>query len=238
MPYNKLDIRKISERIKEERKLANLTQEELGELIYRDKKSIRQWEKAVSLPDRDSLFSLCTVFKCDINYILCLSDTKDQSLNDIFHATGLTEDSLKIIIKLHHSIIKENTIQQCQINLHKRFQLKLIDEFIKQSEELTKDIFKLDFLKTQRTEKILYDFPYSNLENLLKGAETPADFNHISEYIKEYTDSKIAQMELEADGYDHRINRIFRNIIDSIAMPKLEDSLFYQNLILGKDDEV
>lgn len=64
----------INKRIKELRKLNNLTQTQLAEKLQTTQDTISLWELGKSYPDIDSLIMLCKIFDISADYLLGLED--------------------------------------------------------------------------------------------------------------------------------------------------------------------
>ncbi|WP_282673924.1 helix-turn-helix domain-containing protein [Lactococcus cremoris] len=60
----------ISEIIKENRKLKNLSQEELAKELHISRQSILKWETGKSLPTTDQLILLSEIFDCSLDTLL------------------------------------------------------------------------------------------------------------------------------------------------------------------------
>lgn len=65
-----LDYKKIGQFIYEERKKLNITQEELGELLFVTRQAISKWERGKCMPDYDSLLRLSKIFSTSIDEII------------------------------------------------------------------------------------------------------------------------------------------------------------------------
>lgn len=70
----------ISEKLKEARKCANLTQDDVERRTSINKKTISNWENGVSRPDVDSLSVLCRLYGVNPNVIF--EWTNESSQND------------------------------------------------------------------------------------------------------------------------------------------------------------
>ncbi len=64
----------INKRIKELRKLNNLTQTQLAEKLQTTQDTISLWELGKSYPDIESLIMLCKIFDISADYLLGLED--------------------------------------------------------------------------------------------------------------------------------------------------------------------
>lgn len=61
---------KIGEKITKLRKNANITQEELADLLNVSRQSISRWELEISFPETDKLIKLSKILNCSIDYLL------------------------------------------------------------------------------------------------------------------------------------------------------------------------
>ena len=64
----------ISERIKEIRTEANLTQSRMGELLLVSQDTISLWENGKSYPNTEQIYLICKTFKISADYLLGLTD--------------------------------------------------------------------------------------------------------------------------------------------------------------------
>ena len=102
----------IGERLKEERKEINLTQEQLGNRVNLSKANISKYEKDQLEPNIETLKAFAQLFDCSVDYLLGNSNNKSSNtLTKAFHPLtkdGLTdEDILKIeeyaeLLRLKH----------------------------------------------------------------------------------------------------------------------------------------
>lgn len=60
----------IGEKITKLRKNANITQEELADLLNVSRQSISRWELGITFPETDKLIKLSKVLNCSIDYLL------------------------------------------------------------------------------------------------------------------------------------------------------------------------
>lgn len=110
---------KIGKRIKEERKLAQLTQIELAdkltEMIYPNgdkiisQSTVASWEIGKTIPPLNRLVALSTIFKCDIGYLLCDYDERTKDSSNICKITGLAESSVHELTTL--TMFGDNDVQ-------------------------------------------------------------------------------------------------------------------------------
>ena len=106
---NDYNWERIGQRIKEERKDANLTQQELMAKIGRSGESYRElgkWENGKAKPQLSDILELCKVFDCEIGYLLCEYSCKSKIATDIQDVTGLSEEAIKKL-KMLNSLATE-----------------------------------------------------------------------------------------------------------------------------------
>lgn len=82
----KLDYKIISKRIKDARKLANLTQAELAEKIDISTNAIAKLETNLMTASLQTLINIANVLNIDINYLLLdeKSENKEETSRDMF----------------------------------------------------------------------------------------------------------------------------------------------------------
>ena len=85
----------IGQRIASRRKLANLSQESLGEQLGVSRQSISKWESDAGLPDIDNLIALSKIFKVSVGWIL--GTEKDPNFDP---STGLSDAQLRMVEKI------------------------------------------------------------------------------------------------------------------------------------------
>jgi transcriptional regulator with XRE-family HTH domain len=69
-----LSAKKIGEKIREKREESHFTQEDLAGQVYVTRQAISSWEKGVTFPDIDNVVSLCEIFHCSLEELLCLRE--------------------------------------------------------------------------------------------------------------------------------------------------------------------
>lgn len=102
---SKKDIRAaIAWRLHYERVSAKLSLEALAEKTDYSKPTVQRWEKGWkqgtgenTIPTLDQLMSLCALYNCTPEYLLCEYDEKSKVATDIAMETGLTEDTVAIL---------------------------------------------------------------------------------------------------------------------------------------------
>ncbi len=86
----------LGEKITKQRKLQNLTQEQLAEILGVSRQSISKWESDIAYPETEKLIRLGSLFDCSMDYLL-----KD----DITDPQGAPQsDVVPILEKLHTAI--------------------------------------------------------------------------------------------------------------------------------------
>ena len=60
----------LGSKLAQERKLKNLTQEQLAELLGVSRQSISKWESDLAFPETEKLLRLCDLFDCSLDYLL------------------------------------------------------------------------------------------------------------------------------------------------------------------------
>ncbi|ADI02591.1 transcriptional regulator, XRE family [Syntrophothermus lipocalidus DSM 12680] len=67
----------VGSRIKQLREERGLTQEQLGKILNVQKAAISKYEKGHTLPDSEALKKLAKFFNVSVDYLLCLTDTRE-----------------------------------------------------------------------------------------------------------------------------------------------------------------
>lgn len=80
---------KLSERIKDLRKEKNLTQTELAEQLGVKLGTVSTWERAISVPEFETLDDLCSFFDVDLGYLMGSTDKRNH-----FHLTEEEQEQL------------------------------------------------------------------------------------------------------------------------------------------------
>lgn len=96
-----IDNDKIGSYIKELRTKKNLTQEELGNMIYVSRQAVSNWERGIDVPTIDNVKDIGKIFDVSIIDIYAGEKVKDiKTLNDVIHSLITLEikKSKKILI--------------------------------------------------------------------------------------------------------------------------------------------
>lgn len=92
------NISLFKERLKHERKNAQLTLESLAEIIHTSRQTISLWEKGASSPSVHDLIKLCEVFECDFGYLVGEYDCRTRQATDIQAEIGLSEKAINKLL--------------------------------------------------------------------------------------------------------------------------------------------
>lgn len=84
----------INEKLKEARKKANLTQEEVEQKSGINKKTISNWENGVSRPDVDNVAILCRIYEITPNTIFEWDEPKVHTIAAHHDGESWTEEEL------------------------------------------------------------------------------------------------------------------------------------------------
>ena len=94
----------FSERLKELRKKANLTQVEVAKKLGISQPAYASWERGVKKPTQDNLVKIVQVLNASVDYLVGNSEEKSDELDNIellfrMNSKGLTEEEKKIFKK-------------------------------------------------------------------------------------------------------------------------------------------
>ena len=79
-----IDFVRVGNKISEYRKNANMTQDELADLLFVTRQALSKWENGKGVPSADMLLALCKIFNVSFEEILCLDEEIDVDKDDIF----------------------------------------------------------------------------------------------------------------------------------------------------------
>ena len=104
LPNNKEDSKmNLGEKIKECRKQAGFTQEQLAERLNVSRQAITKWETDAGLPDTENLKELSRIFEISINYLL----DNNNELPLLVMKKKLDKDNYKNKISSYEEVLKE-----------------------------------------------------------------------------------------------------------------------------------
>lgn len=94
----------FSERLKELRKKANLTQVEVAEKLEISQPAYASWERGVKKPTQDNLVKIAQVLNASVDYLVGNSEEKSDELDNIellfsMNSKGLTDEEKKVFKK-------------------------------------------------------------------------------------------------------------------------------------------
>ena len=84
-----------NKRLKEERKKKYKTQDAFAEALGVSVDSVRNWEQGRILPEMGTLFKICDLLDCDIDYLTGRIGCKNHDDQFIHDQTGLSEDAIR-----------------------------------------------------------------------------------------------------------------------------------------------
>ncbi len=114
---NDIEMRKkgIGQRIQNERKKKNLSQEQFAGEIEKilgceaiAQNTISNWEKGKTVPTLERIIAMSKIFGCDCGYLLCDYDDPVHNQSSIASTTGLSFDSIQHLCSEKHWGITEN----------------------------------------------------------------------------------------------------------------------------------
>lgn len=90
----------IADRLVDRREKAGLTQNQLSKKLNVSRVSISLWESHNNnrIPDIQTIIDISQIYKCDINYLLGLSETTNPDNKSANSITGLSEEALDILL--------------------------------------------------------------------------------------------------------------------------------------------
>lgn len=94
----------FSERLKDLRKQAELTQVDVAEKLGISQPAYASWERGVKKPTQDNLVKIAQIFNVSVDYLVGNSDEKTDELDNIellfrMNSKGLTEEEKEIFKK-------------------------------------------------------------------------------------------------------------------------------------------
>lgn len=84
-----------NERLKKERKKKYKTQDAFADALGVSIESVRNWEQGRILPEMGTLFKICDLLGCDLDYLTGRIDYKKHGDQFIHDQTGLSEDAIR-----------------------------------------------------------------------------------------------------------------------------------------------
>ena len=107
----------FSKGLKKVRKKAGYkTQEIFSKSINKSLETVRNWEQGKYKPSLDDFLALCELFVCDADYLLDTIDERTHDARFICQYTGLSEDAVESLHKMHESEIEYDHLSVDCIN--------------------------------------------------------------------------------------------------------------------------
>lgn len=88
--------RKISEKITQLRRDAQLTQQQLAERLNVSSAAISKWENGVSVPDIETLYAIADFFQVSMDTLLCYTSRRSRVAVFLYNCTGV-HNILKVL---------------------------------------------------------------------------------------------------------------------------------------------
>lgn len=85
------------------------------------RQTIAKWENGETLPNLETFFNMCKLFKCELGYLLCEYDCKTKAATDIYALTGLSENAINKLITINNTDITEIIATLSKIIEHDEF---------------------------------------------------------------------------------------------------------------------
>ena len=208
----KYDYEQIGKTIREERKKMDLTQDELGKMLYVTGKQISNYEKGRPLPSLETLLKMAELFHCELGYLLGEESYKDRSRLDtaICESLGVTGKAVESLRAATHRGLTQALATRQQF-ISRFFESPYLGKFLdclvdaatvsNQLEVYTASVHQkmVDRFGEERAEKAFLFF--------VPGAEIPVtdmDDEELQEAKKEYDD---AFDKIRGDEYDLKVAR-------------------------------
>ena len=102
----------FSERLKELRKKANVTQVEVAEKLGISQPAYASWERGIKKPTQENLVKIAQVLNASVDYLVGNSEEKSDELDNIellfrMNSKGLTDEEKRIFKKELIEFMKE-----------------------------------------------------------------------------------------------------------------------------------
>lgn len=182
MKRERVKLHIIGNKIKELRKIKNITQADLASALDVSIDTIKNWEQGYNYPTIDKLYNLANFFNCNYDFLFGNQQQPVKNIEDISKHTGISYNSVQKLIQLQKS---ENPI------------VEIISQIISDDElltQLTKCCFSdYGYISTTMT---IHD-PFRNHEcNLILNPEDlrKADllnlYNSLSSFVQQIYEKK------------------------------------------------
>lgn len=91
---------RIGQKLREEREKAGLSQDELVSQINVSRNTLSACENGKKMLQLGDMLKLCSIFDCELGYLLCEHDCKTRTRADVQEETGLTESAIMCLREL------------------------------------------------------------------------------------------------------------------------------------------
>ena len=107
--------------LKQARKEAGFTQEQLANRINTNIHSVQNWEQGRTLPEYATLFQLTEILGCNMDYLFGNIECRTHDLQFIHEKTGLSEKAISSLIEWNDTGLPINRINLSRLMEHPRF---------------------------------------------------------------------------------------------------------------------
>lgn len=214
---------KIGSRIIELRKIKNITQEDLADMLgLQSRQVIGNWEHGETIPDTFQLHKMCLFFNCDFGYLIGEQKYLRKDNLDAISKTGLEEITIEIISKLSRS--EKHIVDAIFSRTNASFYLiKLIKQMLFYSHPYTKNNTRI-VLDNELTQK---DTNYSELENKINDSTVLEILSYrlgieINDFIKTLSADKELSEEIHLD-YKNKYFTEHQKILSIDELPRISN---------------
>ena len=231
--FKKPVLNTLGERIKAERTKLGLSQEEFGKLLFVSKQQMNYYETDRREPDITKLKKIAENLNVSVDYLLCLSESKNISNTEISRMLGLSNNSINTL-----SIFTKKDAYQLDAlygNVDNYQDFSIILNKIIENENFVKLIY---FIR-----KYINSFKIAELKNeieLNKIVDIDSDTNQVitkKDLLLNTKEQNICNEDDEktsdTDIYLFKINSLFNKIIDCITQDL--ESCFAERWTLNED---
>lgn len=183
----KYDKKIIGQRIKTERIAAGFkTQGDFAKALgfaSESRQTIGNWENGKVLPCLDDMMKMCTLFDCEIGYLLGEYACKTKDVSNIHSVSGLSEESINKLIKIKNSSISETIDTLSQIIHHKDFE-KLLRTIHLHVFDFNNNMFRIDSTNANNIATYMNCRP-SEIKNYLEASSKSLIESTISQIVSD-----------------------------------------------------
>lgn len=221
MKYNEEQIGKL---IKQEREKRGMTQAQLASELFVTNKQISNYERGKPIPPLDKLLDLCSVFDCELGYLLGEEgyQNETQIKTAVCESTGLSMDSIQSILDMVTDKWDGESNKQM---LNRLFTASLFQEFLNDISNVDRVVAEYESIDKKLTEKHGKEM----MEKAWEAYHDPyIDYQHDEEYQKQHPNmcqimfeidqsiDKKYEMEYTIDIARYRLNKTMEAMIDEM----------------------